>query len=161
MGATLGIPAGLQDWLSGHKTFTLATVNADGTAQACDLFFAHAEDFSCYFLSTPKTRHIENLLRDPRASATVHGAPESWHEIQGLQMVGEALPVTATGERALGFRLYLAKFVFVGSWLPSVRALGQVHAQLGLVELFKMKPRWMRWIDNTNEFGHKEEWSVE
>jgi uncharacterized protein YhbP (UPF0306 family) len=153
-------PRRLDDWLSAQSACTLATVNTDGTPFACDLFYAHSESLTLYFLSDPKTLHVQNLTRESRVSATIHGGARGWQEIQGVQMVGTAQRVEEAGERLRGYRLYLAKFVFVGQWLPTIRSLGQAHAQLGVVELYKLEPRWVRWIDNTQGFGHKEEFQI-
>ncbi len=148
------------EFLASQTTFTLATTNADNSPHACDLFYASGSDLSLYFLSDPKTQHIQNLLRDPRVSVTVHGQTQGWQDIRGIQIVGEAHTASGLADRAQGYRLYLAKYTFVGKWLPSVDMLGQAHAMLGVVELFKITPHWLRWIDNTQGFGHKEEVQV-
>jgi uncharacterized protein YhbP (UPF0306 family) len=31
---------------------------------------------------------------------------------------------------------------------------------IGVVDLYKIAPRWMRWIDNAQGFGHKEEFEL-
>lgn len=113
-----------------------------------------------YFLSDPKTLHIRNLERSPQVMITVHGHPQGWQDIRGIQLAGTAARVSSMVEKAQGLRLYLAKFVFVRQWLPSANFLGQSQAQFGVVELYKVMPRWMRWIDNTTRFGHKEEWNL-
>jgi len=76
------LPAALRDFIAAQNTLTLATANTDGSPHACDLFYAFADD-AFYFLSDPKTRHIQNLARAPRASATIHGAAQGWQDIRG------------------------------------------------------------------------------
>ena len=153
---TAELPGALHDFLSAQTTLTLATTNADGSPHACDLFFVH-DGAAFYFLSDPKTRHVQNFLRDARISATVHGASTGWQDIRGAQIVGAASRVDGAIERARGSVLYIGKYSFVRQWLVSVDALGKAHAQLGVIELYKIVPRWMRWIDNAQGFGHKEE----
>lgn len=153
------LPPNLREYLDTQTTLTLATLNPDGTPQACDVFYA-SDGTTFYFLSDPKTRHIQNLQRDPRISATIHGGSRGWEDIRGVQMAGHAERVASLGERAQGYRLYIVKYTFVGQWLPSAAALGQAHKLLGTIELYKIVPTWIRWIDNTEGFGHKEEWSV-
>ncbi|MBI4788533.1 MAG: pyridoxamine 5'-phosphate oxidase family protein [Chloroflexi bacterium] len=150
----------LLEFLRQQNTLTLATQNADGTPQACDVFYAHSDDLTFYFLSDPKTLHIQNLTREPRVSATIHGQSQGWQDIRGVQISGEAERVDDLADRARGYQLYIAKYAFVGQWLPNVAALGQLHKQLGVVELYKITPRWVRWIDNTQAFGHKEEFVI-
>ena len=154
----LSIPA--REFLAAQTTLTLATTNADGSPHACDVFYASDDECAFYFLSDPKTAHIQNLLRAPRVSATVHGASRGWQDIRGAQIVGDAARVDDAVERARAFGLYIAKYAFVRQWLPSVETLGVAIRHLGVVELYKITPRWFRWIDNTQEFGHKDEWNA-
>jgi uncharacterized protein len=98
------------------------------------------------------------MLRAPRVSATIHGASRGWENIRGAQIVGDAERVTAAAERIRAFGLYVVKYPFVRQWLASADDLGQAIKNIGTVELYKLKPRWLRWIDNTQGFGHKEEW---
>lgn len=149
----------LDEYLSAQTTLTLATLNPDGTPQACDVFYA-SDGASFYFLSDPKTRHIQNLQRDPRVSATVHGGSRGWEDIRGVQIAGHAGRVEGLGARTQGYRLYIAKYAFVGQWLPSAATLGQAHKLLGTIELYQVTATWIRWIDNMQGFGHKEEWLI-
>ncbi len=145
-----------REFVSTQNTLTLATINADSSPHACDLFFAH-DDAAFYFLSDPKTRHVQNFLRDERVSATIHGASTGWQEIRGVQIVGVASRVAEVIERARAYELYIEKFPFVRPWLASVDVLGKMHATLGIIEVYKIAARWLRWIDNTRGFGFKEE----
>lgn len=147
-------------FLAAQTTLTLATMNADGSPYACDVFYVQGDDSSLYFLSDPKTAHIQNLQRAPRVSATVHGALRGWQEIRGAQIVGVGARVSDAAERARAFDLYVTKYPFVRQWLPSADALGKAMEKVGVVELYKITPRWMRWIDNAQGFGHKEEWNM-
>lgn len=162
-GDTLPAPAisqPLRDFIAAQNTLTLATTNADGAPHACDVYYVADDTPTFYFLSDPKTRHIENVLRDARVSATIHGAARGWQDIRGAQIVGAATRVSDLGERARAFALYLARYAFIREWLPRVEMLGNAHATFGTVELYKIAPRWLRWIDNTQKFGHKEEYAL-
>ena len=146
-------------FLAEQTTLTLATTNADGSAHSCDVFYAQDGDLILYMLSDPKTQHVQNMLRTPHVSATVHGVSRGWEKIRGAQIVGDAERVTVTAERLRAFGLYVAKYPFVRQWLASADDLGQATKKIGTVELYKLKPRWLRWIDNTQGFGNKEEWT--
>lgn len=148
-----------REFTSTQNTLTLATINADGSPHACDLFFAH-DGAAFYFLSDPKTRHVQNFLREPRVSATIHGASMGWQEIRGVQIVGAATRVENAIERARAYQLYIEKYLFVRQWLASVDALGKTHATLGVIEVYKIAARWLRWIDNTRGWGYKEEFEL-
>ncbi len=151
------LPRAWRDWLATQNTLTLATTNADGSPHACDLFYALGDDAVLYFLSDPKTRHVQNLSRDPRVSATVRGAARDWQEIRGVQLVGVATRVDDERERARAFAHYVARYPFVRQWLAAPDALGRFIERLGVIDLYKITPRWVRWMDNAAEFGHKEE----
>jgi flavin prenyltransferase len=153
--------AALYDFLSQQSTLTLATTNPDGTAHACDVFYARADKTPFYFLSDPKTRHVENLTRDPRVSATIHGTARGWQDLRGAQLVGSATRVDDIAERARAFAFYLTKYAFVREMLPKVEMLGQVQRTFGLIDLYKFTPRQIRWIDNSQGFGHKEEFEIQ
>jgi hypothetical protein len=124
------------------------------------VFYAHDSDLALYFLSDPKTQHIQNIERSPRVSATIHGTSRGWESIRGAQIVGDAARVGDTAERVRAFGLYAAKYPFVRQWLASADALGQAIKAIGAIELYKITPRWTRWIDNAEGFGHKEEWNA-
>jgi uncharacterized protein YhbP (UPF0306 family) len=147
-------PAKLLDFIAAENTLTLAT-NPDGSPHACDLFFVHSGNVF-YFLSDPKTRHVKNLTRDPRISATIHGRALTWQDIRGIQMEGTALRVDNHVERAHAFAQYLIKYAFVRDLLPSVELLGQAHRVFGLIELFKVTPLLLNWIENSRSFGNKQ-----
>jgi uncharacterized protein YhbP (UPF0306 family) len=149
------LPNAVRDFLAAHNTLTLATINADGSPHACDLFYVSIAD-AFYFLSDPKTRHVQNLTREPRVSATVHAAARGWQDIRGIQSDGVAGRVTDRAERTRAFAQYLAKYVFVREFLPGIEMLGRATEFFGEVDLYKLTPNWMRWIDNTQGFGYKQ-----
>jgi hypothetical protein len=151
------LPDSLYDFLAAQTTLTLGTINSDGSPYLSDLFYAHDSALVFYFLSDPHTRHAQNLTRTPQVSVTVHQTVKDWQTIRGVQIIGEARRVTEATDRQHGFEIYVAKFPFVRKWLPSVERLGQAHPLFGVIELYKITPRWLRWIDNTQGFGHKEE----
>lgn len=148
------LPDDVRAFLAAHNTLTLATVNEDGTPHACDLFYVHV-GATFYFLSDPQTRHVRNLLREPSVGVTIHGDARGWQEIRGVQIIGIAARVTRRVERARAFAAYGRKYAFVRAMLPRVEMLGRAHPTFGVVELYKIVPRWMRWIDNTHGFGYK------
>lgn len=155
----MNIPNSIRAFLAAQTTLTLATTNADGSPYACDLFYVLVGD-AFYFLSDPATRHIQNMTRAPRVSATIHAAAHGWQDIRGAQMIGDARRVTARPERARAFGAYLRRYAFVGEWFPRVEMLGSAHPVFGVVELYKIAPRWLRWIDNAQGLGHHKEFTI-
>jgi uncharacterized protein YhbP (UPF0306 family) len=153
------LPGEVRAFLDAHTTLTLATVNDDGTSYACDLFYVRVGN-AFYFLSDPKTRHVQNLRRAPRVTATIHGETRGWQEIRGVQIAGIAQRVANRAERARAFAAYVRRYAFVRTLIPRVTMLGRAHKIFGVVELYKIVPRWVRWIDNTQGFGHKVEFKI-
>lgn len=156
---TVKFPDVARDFIAAHNTLTLATTNDDGSPFACDLFYARVGD-AFYFLSDPASRHVQNLTCEPRVSATIRDDARDWRKIRGVQMIGVAARVVKRAERARAFAAYVRKYAFVREFLPGVEMLGRAHEIFGVVELYKFVPRWLRWIDNAQGFGHKEEFTI-
>lgn len=135
-------------WME-HSTMTLATVSAHGLPQAAPLFYA-ADDDTLIFVSGSKSRHSLNLAANGKAAAVIFNETWSWLEIAGLQMEGgvSVIPVGAARERA--WAVYRAKFPFVDEF----------QADVSRSEFYRFAPGWIRWIDNSVTFGHKEEVSL-
>ena len=140
----------IKQFLSGHTTLTLATVAEDGRPQAAPLFYAEMDDLSLIFISERKARHSQNVSRDNRVAATIYADGQQWQNIQGLQIEGICAGLAGQAARAAR-RVYLNKYPFIKQnkilWL-----------MLNTITFYKITPTWMRLIDNSQGFGHKEEW---
>jgi uncharacterized protein YhbP (UPF0306 family) len=140
----------VRDFLANHTTLTLATIGPDGEPQATDLYYAETGDLSLYFISVPGSRHAANVARDPRVAATIHADSTRWRDIRGVQLQGVCIRVAGT-ERATAWTRYTAKFPFVLADAALARALHKV-------EIYRITPRWLRWVDNSAGLGHNREW---
>ncbi len=151
----------IRAFLAAHSTLTLATVDDAGQAQAAALFYAAADDLNLYLLSSPNSRHSRNLRREPRVAATIQAGGQPWQQIRGLQIEGTLRPVEGVQETAKAARIYAARFEFLrgllagGSDLP-VTLIGPVASS----RFYVLRPAWIRLIDNSRGFGHKEEWRI-
>ena len=137
----------IRNFLALHSTLTLATVSPAGQPMAASLFFAEDADLNLYWVSGPKSRHSQNLQTNLLAAVTIQNATWSWMEIAGVQMEGEAYALRAGAEWQAAWKLYLAKFPFVREF----------EAEVHRSNFYQLIPRWARWIDNAQGFGHKEE----
>lgn len=136
--------------LSETTSGTLATVEPDGAARATPLFFAYGPELTIYFLSDPKTVHVQNLLREPRVSLAFYPEVSGWKEIRGLQMKGTAQRVPAADlERA--WDIYQQRFPF----------LSEIPEAVEVSELYRFVPEWVRIIDNRRGFAYQVSWNVE
>jgi len=144
--------AQVRAFLAERHILTLATVGPDGRPQAADLYYAEADDLTLYFVSAPSSRHVANLAPNPRVAATIHADSIQWRDIRGLQLEGTCTRVAAA-ERADAWARYMAKFPFVLADAALARALQKV-------DVYRITPQWLRWIDNTARLGHNQEWVI-
>ena len=135
--------------MAAHTTLTLATVAEDGRPQAAPLFFAEMDDLSLIFISETKVRHSRNIARDRWVAATIYADGQQWQSIRGVQLEGECIALD--GPAANQARVvYLAKY-------PFIKADKLLAAMIHFVTFYKISPTWLRLVDNSQGFGHKEE----
>lgn len=133
-------------YLEGHDVLTLATVDEVGP-WATPLFYVSDDALDLFFLSDPTTRHCQAIARNPKVSAAIHGEFTAWTDIRGLQLEGRAHPVDDEQADERIFARYTAKFPFA---LPLI-SLDGPH------RFYRIRPRWLRLIDNSRGLGFKEE----
>ncbi|MCO6451444.1 MAG: pyridoxamine 5'-phosphate oxidase family protein [Caldilineales bacterium] len=138
-------------FLMAHNTLALATVGPEGTSHACAVFYAHTLDFTLYFLSETKTKHAQHIGGGARVAATIEANNQDWRSIRGLQLHGWAQPCDRAEEQ-VARAIYAARFPF----LAKAETLA---GPLAKARYYRITPDWMRLIDNTLGFGHKEEWT--
>jgi len=148
----------LRAFLAQHNTMTLATVDAAGAPHAAAVFFAADDALNLYFLSSPNSRHSVNLARQPLVAATIQSDNQAWQTIQGAQVEGTARMVEGPAELVRAVQIYARRFEFLRGLLdgesdgPAV-----LRGPLASSRFFILQPAWIRLIDNTQGFGHKEE----
>jgi uncharacterized protein len=139
-------------FLSKHNVLNLAYADAQSIG-ACALWFAADEACTCYFLSSPTTRHGAALAGGADVAFTVQKDEQDWRAIQGVQGRGSCRLV-ADEARAQAWATYTARFPFVAQQFPDL------EAALTKTRLWQIKPTWLRLIDNTQGFGHKDELAI-
>ncbi len=152
----------VKSFLDAHSTMTLATVGPQGEPQAAAVFYAADERLNLYFLSSPTSRHSQNLLRDARVAATIHADGQAWQAIRGVQIEGAVELVEEVTTLAQAARTYAGRFDFVRGLLddgddgPVV-----LRGPVANSRFYVLRPAWIRLIDNTLGFGHKKEWTLD
>ena len=149
MQATL--PQAVTDYLAGHHVMTLATQGAEGPWAAA-VFYA-GDGCSLIFLSSPASRHCRNLVLDPRCAATIQEDYVDWAVIKGIQLEGRVEELQGP-EEIRARKLYGEKFPVIGAGTKAVPAIAQALAK---VRWFRLVPRSLCFIDNSQGFGHREE----
>ncbi len=143
----------LKQFLAAHTTLTLATLAEDGRPQAAPLFYAEMADLSLIFISEQKVRHSQNVARNSRVAATIYADGQQWQTIRGLQL--EGICTALSGQAAEAARaVYLSKY-------PFIAGVAILAGMLQKVTFYQITPTWLRLIDNSQGFGHKEEWRLE
>ena len=143
----IALPDNVRAFLAAHSTLALSTVNAEGSPQSAPLFFAVDEDGSLLFVSSPKSRHSLNIAADSHAAVTMYNETWTWEEIAGVQMEGHVHHLPAGPGREHAWEVYKAKFPFVVEF----------EDEVSRSEFYRFVPKWVRLIDNSVQFGYKEE----
>ena len=144
------------DYLKDHNTVSLAT-EKDGIPHAATVFYASI-GFKLYFLSSPTSRHGENLSLNPKASATINEDYSDWLLIKGIQMEGRVECVGGIVENGRIAKAYVKKFPAVADFLFSPRKLGRAIAdKVAKVRFYRLTPSKIYFIDNEIGFGQREE----
>jgi uncharacterized protein YhbP (UPF0306 family) len=131
---------------------TLATTGPDGP-WAADVFFAERGLRELYFISSPKSRHAQDLLHSNAVAATVHPEPGDWRSIRGLQLSGDAHAVDES-ETAAARAMYTRKFPFAE---PLLGPDSEIAAKTSSNRFYVLHVRKLFLIDNSLGFGTRQE----
>jgi uncharacterized protein len=142
--------AKIADLFAQRISMTIATTSPQGSPRAADVYFASGADLNLYFYSDPASRHSRNILRDPRVAVAIRSESMDWHAIKGVQIEGTAARVVDPQEREKAWRLMCDKFPFYASFTDVVARL----------EIYRITPQWIRWLDNSISFGYKEDYAL-
>ena len=140
-----------------HNTISLATCR-DGEPWAASVFFASDEDLNLYFVSDYRTRHARDIGDGGDVVATVNTDCARWSEVKGLQISGFAEPLSGL-ERMNALRHFLMKFADVKALFeaPKDKDEETIAQRLKAANMYRLRPRWIRLIDNSKRFGYKVE----
>lgn len=141
----------LQQFLAEQSTLALATINDQGEPEVAPLFYVSDERHNLYWLSNTTVRHSRNLAARPQAAATIYPIVWQWSDIVGVQIEGRASAITDERVREQIMIGYLRKFLLPASF----------DAAIAASTLYVLRPGWIRWIDNSVEFGYKSEFTLE
>ncbi|MEM9296466.1 MAG: pyridoxamine 5'-phosphate oxidase family protein [Planctomycetota bacterium] len=134
------------------RTAALSTVGADGSPYAANVQFVADAGWRLWWLSSPGSRHSQDVAARPEVSACVYGHDDRAVQIHGVQMTGRADEVAmGSAEGAAALARYRAKLD------DAVSAVSDFDAVLARMRLYRLTPGWVRWIDNRKGFG----WKVE
>jgi uncharacterized protein YhbP (UPF0306 family) len=138
-----------------QSTMTLATASQD-VAWAAPVYYVFYKS-TFYFLSDPKSRHIQEALQSGQSSSAVHAAASTWQEIRGLQMTGTIEPVEGGLEALQALKEYLKKYPFTKEFFGKNTTLDlKIFVERFGVRLYKFTPRQVYYSDNQIRFAFRE-----
>lgn len=147
------MPEHVLDYLRAHRVMTVATTGPEGPAAAAVFYASDGLDFC--FLSAPDARHSRNLRADPRVAVTIQEDYAGWQTIRGVQLIAEGRVLEGEEEGAARV-LYAAKFPGILDGQPEESGLARALAK---IRWYRLRATWVRFIDNSRGFAHREEWS--
>jgi uncharacterized protein YhbP (UPF0306 family) len=137
-------------FLKKHTTLTIATVDREAWPQAASVFYTSDDALNLYWVSGEKSRHSQNLERVSRVAVTIHNETWDWRDIHGVQIDGQARRVIDPDETDRAWALFRDKFPFTAEFTD----------QIARSSFYVLKPQWLRLIDNSKYFGHREEYTI-
>jgi uncharacterized protein len=138
-------------YLQQHHVVSLATSGSDGPWAAA--VFYVSDGLTLYFLSSPTSRHCQNIAQDPHVAGTIQEDYADWAEIKGVQLEGMAINISGEDE-ARARRLYGEKYPLVGMISQAPSAIVEALAR---VRWYQLVPQRVYFIDNSVGFGHRDE----
>jgi uncharacterized protein YhbP (UPF0306 family) len=135
----------VDELLRSQSTMVLSTCDGAGQAHATPLFYLSGAELELYWFSSRTSLHSRNVEVVPEVSAAIHVPTERWQEIRGVLMRGSVERVTNRLRRKEISREYRERF-----------QLGDLFGvAMARSSLYVLRPRWIRYLDNTRHFGFK------
>ena len=155
MSGERGGPPGVREraaaYLRECHVMTLATHGREGPWAAAVFYASNA--LTLHFLSSPSTRHAQDVAADSRVCVTVQKDCADWRDIRGVQLAGVASEVGAA-DLARVQSLYAAKFPIVA---PGAGAPEAIVRALARVCWYTIVPERAYFVDNSRGFGVRDE----
>ena len=152
--------AAVRQMLESHNTITLATCHA-GKPWAASVFFASDKHLNLYFVSDYRTQHARHIEDCEDVVATVNADTSAWADVRGIQLTGQCLTMTGF-DRVGALGHYLGKFADVRALFEAPQGDDEetIAKRLKAANMYRIKPNWVRLIDNRRWFGYKQEYHL-
>lgn len=137
----------INTFLETQSTLALCTVNAEGHPETAPVFYVSDDQFNLYWLSGTSSAHSVNLSAHMQVSGSVYPSVWQWEDIVGLQIKGVAETISDERMREQILLIYLRKFQLPPSF----------DAMIASSTLYVLRPTWLRWVNNSIQFGYKTE----
>ena len=137
-------------FLKKHTTLVIATVNREALPQAASVFFVCDDALNLYWVSGEKSRHSQNLERVAQVAVAIFHETWDWRDIHGVQIEGQARRLIDPDETDRAWALFRDKFPFTSEFTD----------QIARSAFYVLTPKWIRLVDNSKYFGHREEFTL-
>ena len=102
---------------------SLATVNLDLSPHINTCYVANDKNWNIYFLSSPKSSHAKNLVRNAACALTLFDSEQKFGtELRGLQLFGTAKQLSLA-ESVHAFSIYSKRFPDLLRWTSDVQSM--------------------------------------
>jgi len=143
--------------LTNHYTISIATA-AKEELWSASVFYVSDQKLNIYFISFDESKHIQDILKNKRVSATINQDVSDWMQIKGLQLQGSVNKLPEHKREAV-LNVYRQKFSSIHRLLelPETEDEKKIAEQFRSISVFRFKLDWIRLLDNSLGFGSKEE----
>jgi uncharacterized protein YhbP (UPF0306 family) len=149
----MSVAQAILEYLGQHTVVTLATAGPDPYAAA--VYYAN-DGFQLVFVTDPTTLHGSHLVDSDRVAGTIQDQPFEWADIKGIQLRGRA--VLLEGRPAEQARsVFITKYPYAATMLKLATTDVSAASRTAGVRIWRLVPEWIRLLDNSKGFGHKDE----
>lgn len=146
----------IKSYLEGHNAMSLSTLH-QGQAHAASVFYVNT-GFDLYFISSPSSRHGEDLASNAQAAATINEDYRNWADIKGLQLSGKVSQLGRLADHSEIAAAFTQKFPDVGRFFRKPDEMSDaMTSKVAKVLCYRFRPSHIFYIDNSLGFGHREE----
>ncbi|MFQ5659869.1 MAG: pyridoxamine 5'-phosphate oxidase family protein [Gammaproteobacteria bacterium] len=138
-------------YIESHNVMSIATYGASGPWNAAVFYLS--DGFQLIFVSSPDSRHCQDIAHDSRVAITIQEEYDDWQTIKGIQMEGTTERITMEQQKQTIER-YKRKFSFLDD--PE-RTPENIITALESAAWYRVTPRSVFFIDNEKGFGYRTE----
>ena len=152
-----GVQKNIIQMLGEHHTVTISTRD-ESSVWSATVFYVSDQDMNLFFLSSEKSKHINHIQLNSEVSAAIYKDQSDWQKIKGIRLSG-MVDILEGLAREKAMDQYLEKYKFLNQVInePRNKDEEKIGSQFISIPFFKLKPSFIRIIDNEVAFGHKKE----
>jgi len=143
-------------YIDSHNVMSIATVGTDGPWSTAVFYISVG--FELYFVSSPGSKHCQNMAGNSRVAVTIQEDYSDWSSIKGIQIAGIARPVSKDKKSFIMDR-YKEKFSFLRDTGINPKKI-LIGLALKKANWYCISPDQVFFVDNEKGFGHRGEISI-